>query len=261
MRQTNFEDDSHSGGALTSPEGHFLDSRGGMNLSLPLLFETMAAKGFASDEELKRYYRVMMMRLLNIEPYEYKKINMILDCSRLSDILLSSDLHFLRDPENVEMQKIRAHNSTITNNSVWICLGDIGYKYNNDPERLYEYIKQLNKGKYSILVLGNHDMYGREFYYNCGFNFICKAIMWKDIIFTHIPFLDVMKGDYRINIHGHTHSMTFEVYTNKHGNPEMTARKNFYIKVWTDKHNGYRPISLYQLLTQYSASLENPLEL
>lgn len=229
---------------------------------MSLLFESFVAKGFSSEENLKRYYRIMMLRLLDIDPREYKKINSILNGTRLSDILLSSDLHFLRDLKEIEELKIKAHNSTITNNSVWICLGDIGYKYHNDPKMLFNYITQLNKGKYNILILGNHDIYGREFYHKCGFNFICKAIVWKDFVFTHVPLQDLGKGDLRINIHGHTHDMSFEDYAERHAKfNEMLPREKFYIKVWTDKYNQFRPVSLYQLLMQYYATVDKPLRL
>ena len=218
------------------------------------LIEAIHAKGYSSDEELKKYYKTMIMKLLQIEPTEYKKINSILNNQSFSNIMLSSDVHFLRDSEEVEERKIQSHNSMIDDSKIWVCLGDIGYKYNNNPNKLYQYVKQLNKGKYSILVLGNHDIYGKKFYHECGFDFICLGILWNDFVFSHLPISDIGKSGFRINIHGHTHDQPFEDYVNKHPtvlNQNMIDRRDFYIKVWTDSYNNYKPISLLNLLNSY----------
>ena len=59
------------------------------------------------------------------------------------------------------------------------------------------------KGKYKILIRGNHDNLPDEFYIEkCGFTHVCASLKYGNYLFTHQP--EIVR-DPIINIHGHIH--------------------------------------------------------
>lgn len=101
----------------------------------------------------------------------------------------------------------------------------------------------------NILVRGNHDKRGLNWYNTHGWDFVCDQIGIEfhgvDILLSHRP----MPPDtwrYRYNIHGHTHG-------NMHRAEEYSAwydAKNFHIDI-SPELVGYAPIRLDTLMKKY----------
>ena len=185
--------------------------------------------------------------LMNSKPREYREITNVLDATNISDIYLSSDLHFGGVNNDYDI-KIARNNSIITKNKVLIYLGDLGYKKCNNRDLIRDCARNLSKGKYSIFICGNHDIYEPTFYTKeCGFNIYCKeGFIYKNMCFTHMPIKDRNNPNNLINIHGHLHTKTIE--TEPYYQPIMHEySKTRYIRVFNDI-NDYYPIALSKLL-------------
>ena len=65
--------------------------------------------------------------------------------------------------------------------------------------------KQLNGRK--LLIMGNHDMFRTEEYLEAGFERVCGALQFENLILTHIP-VHTAQVEHRFfaNVHGHLHS-------------------------------------------------------
>ena len=204
------------------------------------------------EDSNKLYYD-----LINSKPIKYTSITNILNRFSFKDIYISSDLHFMKNDGIDDNLKIKVHNSIInSNNKAYINLGDIGYKKEIDKESIIkEKIKALNKGAFSILVKGNHDLYDDNTYIDCGFDIVCRSgFIYNNIIFSHIPILDnnMINKSY-INIHGHLHGDSMDDYIDYF--PNKLYSRNNRIKVYS-KENLYKPISLYELLYRYKKDKE-----
>lgn len=206
------------------------------------------------NEVIKEDIPTLLRYLTNATPIEYKDISEVLDRYTYDRIFLSSDLHFMKDNDIVDDIKIKMHNSVISSNSncVYINLGDIEYKKEIEKEDIVkDKIKLLNKGSYSILVKGNHDLYDNDSYIECGFSKVCrKGFIYKNMIFSHIPIKDnsFPNIDNYINIFGHLHEEDMNdnllyLPLNKY------SRKNR-IKVYSKEYN-YKPVSLQYLLSNH----------
>ena len=217
---------------------------------LQFLLEELRANRFNSPEELKDYYIKLFYELLNITPISYPNIDMILNKADINKIYLTSDIHFMSNGEDDEL-KIFNHNKVIKNDCVLICLGDITNKYNYNPDILSDLIKRLNKGYYSILCFGNHDVAGKQFYMNCGFDFVCRGFIWHDICFTHIPIKTVNNKPFHVNIHGHLHRDNVMDHKNSKQLYDFNKVDITYIKVYTCKENNYQPVKLIDLLNKF----------
>ena len=102
---------------------------------------------------------------------------------------------------------VAQHNKAVTQHDTCYILGDIGNK-----EAIERYVPQMNGTK--VLILGNHDTYSKEFYFE-QFDYVYDNPLFvhKRILLSHIP-QKVTPGV--INIHGHTHllDLTLEGYYN-----------------------------------------------
>ena len=215
--------------------------------------ELIHSKILLSDKDRKKYFVNLFYNLMNIDPIEYKFITNQINSSDYNNIFLSSDLHFLRDNISIEMNKINNHNNIIKDDSIWIYLGDIGYKHIDNAKLLKSYVMRMNKGKFSIMILGNHDIYGKEFYKEeCGFNFVCRGFISNNIIFTHIPIKPnkMIENKYDYNVCGHLHSNTIFEYAQKY--PDFKNIINLQLidkyKIVYNKYNNWKPMSLKKLL-------------
>lgn len=65
--------------------------------------------------------------------------------------------------------------------------------------------KRLNGRK--LLIMGNHDMFRTEEYLEAGFERVCGALQFENLILTHIP-VHPCQVEHRFfaNVHGHMHS-------------------------------------------------------
>ena len=136
-------------------------------------------------------------------------------------IVIGTDYHFIGyndnqdkiilKPDNYIDSIIKKQNDLTGDDGIFIFLGDILYKgfhteYEIPSEMKKEAIKKIKKlkGKYKILVKGNHDNLPDEFYLDCGFTHICSTLKYNNIVFTHQP--ETVKPG-MINVHGHIHGL------------------------------------------------------
>lgn len=120
-----------------------------------------------------------------------------------------SDLHLNHDKiiefERDEFKTIQEHNETIikrinqkvAKTDTLICLGDLGFNWEN----LIDQIKCENK----ILILGNHDNLPKYIYYT-HFNMVFNGPFFINqfMVLSHEPWPGC--GEYCINVHGHLHN-------------------------------------------------------
>ena len=135
-------------------------------------------------------------------------------------IVVGTDFHFvgyddeqqdiILKPDSYIENIIKKQNELVGNNGVFIFLGDLLYKGfhsefeipANMKKKVIPMIKKF-KGKYKILVRGNHDNLPDEFYIETlGFTHVCASLTYGNIVFTHQP---EIVNDPKINIHGHIH--------------------------------------------------------
>lgn len=146
-------------------------------------------------------------------------------------IFISSDHHFFHEklleyvqtrPSDYMELIINNHNKTVSNNDIWICIGDVSAglgRISNGKEKLKEVLLSLN-GFQKILIRGNHDHFSDEFYLECGFNKVVKYLQKNDDIFCHYAlenneytseqeklFISFFKEkSFKRLFHGHTHA-------------------------------------------------------
>lgn len=102
--------------------------------------------------------------------------------------------------KNKDFEKILKNvNETLTKDDVLIYLGDIVDGEFTEKEELKSILKTIPGKK--ILVLGNNDLFTKEFYKSCGFDYVVQSFVWRNVIFTHMP----IKNDHELNVHGHLH--------------------------------------------------------
>lgn len=142
------------------------------------------------------------------------------------NIWLFSDPHFgdesLMKVERVEFSTIEEHDKTILRNirkrvskdDTLICLGDLGYNWQ-------EKIQKIKSAK-KILVMGNHDKLAKSEYKKYFDEiFTGPVFINKFVVLSHEP---IPVGEQFINIHGHLHSAHLD--TRNHIN--ISARDNKY---------------------------------
>jgi len=105
--------------------------------------------------------------------------------------------HF-EDLDHMHRTIIVRWNNVVGNKDTVYVLGDVAFRKDALP------LISRMKGR-KILIKGNHDLFGLE-YYTPYFEDIraCHAI--GGVILTHIPIHDSQKSRYSLNIHGHLHS-------------------------------------------------------
>lgn len=122
-----------------------------------------------------------------------------------SDLHLGHSTVFEFEPWRTDFDKMLNQYKYIQPDDILINLGDIGF-YNHEYW-IKKYI-ECNKAK-KILCLGNHDKKSYNWYYKCGFDFVCERfslnIYGYKILFSHKP---VEVPDGCINIFGHLHVIT-----------------------------------------------------
>lgn len=113
-------------------------------------------------------------------------------------------LKFSRYP-GYEKDIIKNWKNLVTNNDIIIHLGDVFY-----PE-YYDIMFKL-PARSKILVRGNHDKKSFSWYLNHGFNMCVDNFylhyMGLDLLFTHIPQLDIPKN--YVNVHAHLHDRGYD---------------------------------------------------
>ena len=104
--------------------------------------------------------------------------------------------------------------------------------------------------KRNILVRGNHDNKSDSWYFERGWDFVCRGFtgkyFGKNLLFTHIPL--PMEHDYRtdLNIHGHLHGGGLD----SHRIGDVPSYDpDFHIDV-APELRGYAPINLEKIICQ-----------
>lgn len=134
-------------------------------------------------------------------------------------IYLVTDTHFnhkkvieyCKRPDNYE-QLLYSSMKNVPEESILIHLGDICIGH--DLEVHNKFIEKLKCKKW--LVRGNHDRKSDSWYYEHGWDVVCKSINivkhGKLIIFSHKP-TEILENDKRevINIHGHFHNSNHRI--------------------------------------------------
>lgn len=154
----------------------------------------------------------------------YKNKSPINELATIPDnkIVVGTDFHFVGynddktkiiiKPKSYIDKVIEKQNELVGNDGIFIFLGDLFYKsftneYDIPAEMKKEAIEAAKrlKGKYKILIRGNHDKLPDEFYIKeCGFTHVCASLTYGNILFTHQP--EIVK-DPMINVHGHLHGV------------------------------------------------------
>jgi calcineurin-like phosphoesterase family protein len=113
----------------------------------------------------------------------------------------------------MNQEMISRWNSIVSDDDTVIVAGDFSF---GDKERIKNILSQLNGRK--VLIKGNHDRHGSNFYREVGFvDFYKHSIVLHDgIVISHEP-LKRKDGSKILNIHGHVHN-TIDNFDGDHFN-------------------------------------------
>lgn len=116
--------------------------------------------------------------------------------------------------EEMNSYIINQWNSTIDKNDLVYHHGD--FALCNDKTIVSNLVQRLNGS--IILILGNHDRHGKQWFYDCGFVEVYKNLKIGNYILSHRPqSLDKLTNGL-INIHGHVHRNNYNLDKNKYIN-------------------------------------------
>lgn len=170
------------------------------------------------DNRFSKYHKAKNKKVKN----ESVDLQAITELANITDdkIVVGTDFHFIGynddktkitlKPKSYIEAIVKKQNELTGNDGIFIFLGDLLYKaFRNEydipgamKDEVINYIKKF-KGKYKILIRGNHDNLPDEFYINtCGFTHICSSLRYGNILFSHQP--QIVKEPI-INVHGHIH--------------------------------------------------------
>jgi len=114
-------------------------------------------------------------------------------------------IKFQHRPYNFEELVVKHLTTMLNTGDILIHLGDICFGHD---EEVNNKLMSLTAHLHSrILVIGNHDNKSSTWYFNHGWEFVCKSFsakyFGKKILFSHKP--QIPEDKYDINIHGHSH--------------------------------------------------------
>lgn len=95
---------------------------------------------------------------------------------------------------------IKKWNSVVRENDLVYHLGDFALQ--SDKTIVSNLVQRLNGN--IILILGNHDRWGKQKFKDCGFVEVYKQLEIDNYILTHRP-LENLEDD-KVNLHGHIHN-------------------------------------------------------
>ena len=173
---------------------------------------------------------------------EYKEVNDILD--NADKIWLGSDWHIWKKG-NFKNYNARSliynQKKFVKPNDAFIFLGDIVHRDTFEPD-IQQKLKTIISGLagQKIMVLGNHDIFDKQFYYDCGFEHVNEGFIWRNFVFSHVPLHFSAFGDAEYNIHGHTHGW----------NGDRKVPYKNHICVYSESYNNM-PITLEQIMIRF----------
>lgn len=169
-----------------------------------------------------------------------------------------------RDVDHMSRVLVNNYNSTVGSQDICYFLGDMGM---TSGEEIKKVIKQLHGTK--ILVQGNHDKKGRQFWMDCGFVAVQNAasiVIAKNMVtMSHCPLVGVFREDttdmrgaspgenwHKERRHGPFYSVPDFGQFHLHGHTHAPNRGKSKVKL--DKQwdigvdgNNYRPVSISQV--------------
>ena len=90
---------------------------------------------------------------------------------------------------------INNYNSTVGNNDICYFLGDMGMHNGEDMKRVLSKLNSSTK----ILIMGNHDKKGRQYWHSCGFSAVMHAgsirVANNTVTMSHCPLYGVWRED------------------------------------------------------------------
>jgi calcineurin-like phosphoesterase family protein len=155
-----------------------------------------------------------------------------------------SDTHWLHDkavefcnrPTDFTQKIIKQWNLVVRPQDIVINLGDVIW---GNKAQLSNIMNQLPGTK--ILVKGNHDKHGKNWFIEAGFSFVADQIVVGNFVLSHTPVWltkrDIAEG--KINIHGHFHNVKFERWEKKL--VERLTDNHYLLSI---EFVGYKPIEL-----------------
>lgn len=168
----------------------------------------------------------------------------IADLHNYDECILMYEHRPYKNSEDMRSMIINNWNLRVGREDEVFLLGDIG-----DPEIL----KELN-GKIYI-VLGNHDVYDDVLKISGTANIeISRFPIMNDVaICSHEPVVSMPEEFPYLNIHGHTHSLSYGKYTKTW----LEGRRHFCVSM---EQIGYVPISEYEIgmMIQYPFRAKRP---
>ncbi len=121
---------------------------------------------------------------------------------------------------------IQQWNNTVTKEDTVYHLGDFGF---GGRKTITNLVNQLNGN--IILILGNHDRHGKQWFLDCGFTEVYRRLKIGSYVLTHRPqTLDKLNGC--INIHGHTHGRNESLDKDKY--IDVSVETINYKPIWID---------------------------
>ena len=118
-------------------------------------------------------------------------------------------------------------NSVVEVSDLVYHLGDFALQ--SDKEDITDLVNRLNGN--IVLILGNHDRWGKQKFRDCGFVEVHKQLEIGDYILTHRPQpLDMLNE--KINIHGHIHNYDRGLDKGKYIN--VSCEVVNYIPMWIE---------------------------
>lgn len=97
---------------------------------------------------------------------------------------------------------IQQWNNVVNKDDVVYHLGD--FVLQSDKETVSDLVSKLNGN--IILLIGNHDRFGKQKLLDCGFIEVHKTLVIDKYILTHKPLKLEQIGGGMTNIHGHIHN-------------------------------------------------------
>ena len=119
---------------------------------------------------------------------------------------------------------INQWNSMVEKDDLVYHLGDFALQ--SDKDTVSNLVQQLNGN--IILILGNHDRWGKQKFRDCGFVEVYKKLAIGDYILSHRPIENLEDG--RLNLHGHLHNYDKGLDKNKYIN--VSCEMVDYKPVW-----------------------------
>ncbi len=119
-------------------------------------------------------------------------------------------------------------NSVVNRGDLVYHLGDFALGLNTDKYK--ELINRLN-GEI-ILIRGNHDRKGKEFFKKIGFIEVHKKLTIGNYILSHRPQNENQIPENFINIHGHIHNYNYKESTNEKKYINVSVEVINYKPIW-----------------------------